>query len=245
MKYLIQKFGVNAKEAETFLKLLELGPQPAGVLAQKIKVPRSSTYLILQNLEAKQLVESFKKGKITHFKCIPISRLNNLLETRQRDLTQTKNLLEAHIPRLLEIENNLGISCSVKNFQGKEAVTEIYENVLKEEGFYTFFNAEAVAQTMPTYYKDVANMIKKSGKPVKELLINNPEAFKYQKEHQSKNHQIKILPKTADISTDNLFCKNKIYMIAYSKNDVSAVEIHSPILAQSQKTMFALLWDAY
>ncbi|MBU1019011.1 MAG: hypothetical protein ABII07_04655 [Patescibacteria group bacterium] len=38
--------------------------------------------------------------------------------------------------------------------------------------------------------------------------------------------------------------KDKIYMTGYGEGQVSGTEIYNPILAQSQRALFELLWES-
>jgi sugar-specific transcriptional regulator TrmB len=242
MKKIIQKFGVTEKEASIFIRLLELGAQPAGVMAKQMHMPRSSIYLCLENLKKQQLIISFQRGKITYFKCIPVKELPEILKHEERKIKQTESVLEEKLPALLKLENRLSITPSVRHFEGKEAVLKMYERIIKEEDFYAILNTESVEIHMKEYYEPIPKMIKKEKRKVKELLVQNKTGLEYQKKYDSRLHQIRILPKGTVFYSDNIICEEKIYMVAYGEKNVSAVEITNPILAHSHRSLFEVLW---
>ena len=242
MKQLIQKFGVTEKEALIFLRLLELGAQPAGVMANQMRMPRSSIYLSLQNLEENQLIETFERGKIKYFRCVSVNQLKELLNQKEREINQTESILKEKLPELLKLENRLSITPSVRHFEGKEAVLKMYERIIKEEDFYAILNTESVKIHMKEYYEKIPQMIKREKRKVKEGVIQNKSGLEYQKKHHSNLHQIRTLPKRVLFFSDNIICEDKIYMVAYGEKDVSAVEITNPLLAQTQRALFKVLW---
>jgi sugar-specific transcriptional regulator TrmB len=242
MKQLIQKFGVTEKEALIFLRLLELGAQPAGVMANQMRMPRSSIYLSLQNLEENQLIETFERGKIKYFRCVSVNQLKELLNQKEREINQTESILKEKLPELLKLENRLSITPSVRHFEGKEAVLKMYERIIKEEDFYAILNTESVKIHMKEYYEKIPQMIKREKRKVKEVVIQNKSGLEYQKKHHSNLHQIRTLPKRVLFFSDNIICEDKIYMVAYGEKDVSAVEITNPLLAQTQRALFKVLW---
>lgn len=243
MKELFKNLGANNKETETFLKLLELGAQPVSVVARHIGIPRPTMYLILENLKKLNLVDEFEHGGIKYFKCIPVKEIGDVLELKKIKIRETSDLLEKNIADLEKLENRLSITPKVKFFEGKDEVTKAYENILKEKTFMAIFNPEVVKKTMPVYLTKVAETIKKNALQVRELVTDCKESKNYIKKYNSKNHQIKCLPKNMIFHSDTIICEDKIYMIAYGESEVSATEIHNKSLAQTQKAFFEKLWN--
>ncbi|KKR05472.1 MAG: Sugar-specific transcriptional regulator TrmB [Candidatus Peregrinibacteria bacterium GW2011_GWC2_39_14] len=242
MDQLFKNLGLNKKETETFLKMLELGAQPASIIAKHINFPRSSTYLILENLKALNLIEEFKRAGIKYFKCIPIKNISNVLKAKQSKIEHTLEILAKEIPTLESLENKLSITPKINFFEGHDAVMNVYENVLKEKEFYTIFNPKIVKKIMPIYVQKAAETIKKEKLNVKELIADCKEAKEYIKAYKSANHQIKILPNTMQFDSDTIICDDHIFMISYGEKDISAVGIYNKSLAQTQKTIFEQLW---
>lgn len=243
MKDFVKSLGANEKEARSFLVLLELGAQPISVIAKQMGVPRSSMYLIVEKLKELSLVEELERDGIKYVQCIPVKNLEDVLMARERDIQQKMSVLREKLPEFNELEKRLSITPKVKYFEGKKNVMNMYENIMKEEDFYAFFNPSLVKSMMPEYHYLLPKTIKKHGREVREILVDSPEAREYKKEFESKKHQIRILPKTSTFQTDTIICMSKIYMVAYGTNEVSAVEIHNPTLAQSQRVIFELVWE--
>lgn len=243
MQKLFQQFGLKRKEKETFLKLLELGAQPVSVIAKQIGIPRSSMYLVIENLRKSQLIEAFERAGIKYVKCIPIKNIPDILKIQERQIKQTLKELNEKIPELEKLENRLSITPKVKFFEGKNAVMKMYEEVLREKEFCAFFNPHLVKKIMPEYHFKIPETLKKNGGKAKELLVNCSEAKEYQNLFNSKNHQIKILDKNTIFPSDTIICQDKIYMISYGEKDLSAIEIFNSSLAQTQRILFDEIWE--
>lgn len=242
MKELFKNLGANEKEMETFLKLLELGAQPVSVIARHMSVPRSTMYLILENLKKLNFVEEFERAGIKYFKCIPVKNIADVLKARESKLQHTLGLLEKELPELEVLENKLSITPKIKFFEGREAVMQMYEEVLKEKEFYSYFNPQVESPVMEIYFKKVEESIESNRLKVSELIVDGPKARKFLKECSSGNHKIKILPKGVRFDSDNIICEDKIYMVSYGEKDVSAVKIYSKSLVATQKVMFEQVW---
>lgn len=244
MNIILKRLGLDEKETATFLKLLELGPQPVSVIAKHMGTPRSSMYVILERLESLQLIEEFNRSEIKYVKCISPQNLVDVLKTKEKEIQHTMTLLEEKLPELNAIENKLAVTPSVKFYEGKKAVMLMYENVLKEDWFYAFLNPKSVKEMMPEYHYKIPETLKARNGKAKELLIDCEDAMEYKEKYSSKSHQIKILPKNVDFSSDTLICKNKIYMVSYGEKQVSAIEISNESLAYTQKIIFEQLWSS-
>ena len=242
MKELFENLGAGEKEMETFLKLLELGAQPVSVIARHMGIPRSSMYLVLENLKKIGIVEEFDRAGMSYFKCIPVKNITDILDVKESKIRHTIDVLGKHLPQLEALENKFSITPKVKFFEGKEAVMKMYEGVLKEKGFCAYLNPQVDNQVMEIYFKKVADEIKKSRLNVKEFVVDGPKGRKYAKECNSKNHKIKVLPRGLEFDSDNIICDDRVCMVSYGEKDVSAVVIFSEQLVKTQKILFEQLW---
>lgn len=244
MKELFKNLGASEKEAETFLKLLELGAQPASVIARHTTTPRSTMYLILENLKKLSLIEEFSRAKIKYFKCIRVKDLPDVIKAKENNLKHTAELLSSSLLALESIENKLSITPKIKFYEGKEEVMKMYEEVLKEKSFCAIFNSHVDNPIMEIYLRKVPEIVKKEKINARELIVDGPKAKKYKKECTSKNHKIKILPKQMKFDSDNFILNDRVYMVSYDAKDVSAVKIESVAQASTQKALFEQLWGS-
>jgi len=162
---------------------------------------------------------------------------------KKRRVEQMNQMLIGQLPMLEALENTLSITPRVKFFEGKEAVMKMYEAILKEKSFRAFFNPDLVKRVMPEYHYKIPEAIREYKLKAEELLVDCAEAYEYKKRFNSKDHQIKILPKGMVFKSDTLICNERIYMISYGEKDLSAIEIWNTSLADTQKAMFEELWN--
>ena len=245
MKQLFGNLGLNTKEIQTFLKLLELGAQPASVIARHVSIPRPSVYVILESLKKASLVEEFERAKVKYFKCIPAKDIRDVIRVKEKKLQHTNELLQENLPDLQALENKLSITPNVRFLEGQEGIMKMYEQVLHEKGqeFCALFHPELAKNLVPDYYYGIPKFIEQGGKSAREIVVCCNEGKKYKKTYNSKNHQIKILPKNMVLSSDTIICTNRVYMISYGDKDVCATEIYNTSLAESQKAVFDYLWN--
>lgn len=243
MYQLFKDFGLNEKETQVFIKMIELGAQPVSTIAKYVGVPRSSMYVILERLKKLSLVQEFRQNSILYIKPVAIKSLMEILKTKKRQLEQTETVLTENLPQLEALENKLSITPLVRFYEGKEAVMQMYEDILKVKEFFAIFNINIVKEKMPEYYQYVAISLKEKGGNAKEILVFSREAQKYREKFSSPKHQIKLLKKGKSFDSDTVITGEKIYMISYGEKEISGTEIKNSSLANTQKVLFEELWE--
>lgn len=98
---------------------------------------------------------------------------------------------------------------------------------------------------MQAYYHKIPLTIRSNGETAKELLVNCKDAEEYKKLYVSDRHKIAILPKRVTFSSDTIITKDKIFLVGYGQDTIVGTEIWNAELAQTQLTLFGLLWDKY
>lgn len=244
MKSFLKKLGANDKEADTYLVLLELGPQPVSSIARRIGVPRSTMYVIVDNLKKLNLVEKFQRAGVLFVKAVSAKDLRDVIHLRKREIEHLNDLYESALSDLESIENKLSITPIVRIFEGFDEVKRMYEKVLVEKGFCAYFNPERVKKKMPEYHFKIPETLKKNRWKARELLVACPEADEYKKLYNSDLHQIKILPRNIDFKSDTIIGENRFFQVAYGEQDIVATEIDSPSLTQTQQDVFEMMWNS-
>lgn len=130
----LHDFGLTDPETAVYLASLELGSQPASVIAKKAKLKRGHTYNMLGLLIQKGIVQEFVKDKVTFFSSRPPSTLVTVLEHQKEQLEIKKQKLLQAIPALEQIKNPLLVQPKVRFFQGVEGIKEIYEDTIRVRG---------------------------------------------------------------------------------------------------------------
>jgi len=219
---IFKQFNLNEKEIEAFLELIKIGASPVSKWAHHAKIKRTSMYVILA-----------------------VSKIITLLDQRQREIEASKSILGTQLPELLALEKVTSITPKVKFYEGSLKVEAMYDEVLKEKSFCAFFHPERVKSMMPNYYHKIALTLKSNGGTAKEILVNCQDAQDYKRLYLSDKHEIAILPKGVTFSSDTIITKDKIFLVGYSKDTIVGTEIWNSELAQTQLTLFELLWDIY
>lgn len=241
---LLSRFDLDPKETQAFLELVRLGPRPISLWAKHTGTKRSSMYVILQRLTNHGLVSTFSHQGIQYAKALPVNELPVLLNDREKEIADTRLLLKKYLPELLQMEKTGGLIPRVRFYEGAKRVGSLYEDVLKEKSIKSYFHPGRVKKYMPDYYYLIPEALRRNNGQAKELLVRCPEAKEYLNKYNSENHQIRLLPKTTEFSSDTIITKERIYLIGYGVEEVVGTEIWDKELAETQAAIFDLAWTA-
>ncbi len=240
---IFQKIGLSAKESQAFLELVQLGSCPVSVWAKHSKINRSSMYVLLNRFESQGLITSFVHQGVKHVQAVAMAELPAIIFDKQQKLEQTRELFVKNLPDLQKLEKNHNLIPKIVFYEGKKKVEMMYENVIKEGSFKSFFNPKKIKEYLPKYFYKIPESIKNSKKNAKELLIDCEEAREYQKLYSSSRHEIKILNTSVHFSSDTIITSEKIFLVGYSDNDIVATEIWNKELAETQSAIFDMVWS--
>jgi sugar-specific transcriptional regulator TrmB len=157
---ILKNFGLNEKEIAVYLALVELGPSPVRVIAQKSKINRGTSYDILKALQSQGLVSFFDTKSRQHFVAEPPEKLVSAVEEKQESLAQLKKQIQKDLPELKSIFEKNGGRPMVKMYEGLRGVKTILEDVLssvsasKEKVYYVYSSSTVrknVYEAMPKF----------------------------------------------------------------------------------------------
>lgn len=233
----LEKIGLNEKEASVYLALLELGTAPVQSIALKAGLKRPTTYLILDNLQAKGLVSIVPRAK----KALYVAESPEYLIG---DLSRKEDLLKRFLPNLLAVYNLRKDKPQVQMFEGVQGVKQIYQKIFDATEVWFFGTTREVSKI---YTEGVADFIQKAQKhnlKVRDLLASTPEDWEYaRRANLGAYYQIRFMPKDMSFLTDSAIFGNNVVFFSFRPATFS-VMITSNDISKSLKYLFDLAWQS-
>jgi len=161
------KLGLSDKESKVYLAALELGAAPVQKIAEKAKINRPTTYVILESLSKKGLATTFIQGKKTLFTAEPPERLKLLLDKMEQDINEKKEELVEAMPQLKAIFNLASNKPKVKFYEGWEGIRalndEDYDRMQPNSWSYAFNDLDYLFKVFPDRYsRDIDRRVQKN-----------------------------------------------------------------------------------
>jgi len=227
----LRKAGLNEKESIVYIALLKSGPIGGGDLAKLLKMDRTHTYNVLNNLVNKGLSGHIWMGKKRMFEATSPKNILNQIEQRSLAIKEI-------IPELLAIEKMKSRSGVVRVLEGKEGLRTIirllFESKAKEIMVYggTGKSYEILRYEMPHFAKKTLSLKLRGRIITSEKLREHPFT-------KLPNFQIKYINELTPSST--MIFGDRVSINVFGAM-VFAILIEDQLVADSYKKYFEYLW---
>lgn len=248
---MLQKIGLSDKDSEVYLASLELGTQPASVIARKAGLKRPTTYLILEGLMKKGLVSEYTGSNVKYFTAVSPEYLLHYVDKKQRDLTTHRRELEEYLPQLSSLSNPYSLNPKVRFYEGVEGIERVMEDTLTSKtpilccsSTDSWFSREDMKQYILRYGK---RRIQEKKISLRAMYIDTPVARKYHEldypQDDNGLSNFRFFPKEIrDLSNEMNIYDNKVAIVSLSKYELLGVIIESKEIANSHRAIFEAAW---
>ncbi len=251
LKTLLQKIGLSDKDAEVYLACLELGTQPASVVAKKAGLKRPTTYLILEGLMKRGLVSEYTGSNVKYFTAVQPEFLLNYVEKRRRELSSHQHELEQYLPQFNSLSNPYSLSPKVRFFEGVEGLERVMDDTLTSKtpilcysSMDSWFAREDTKQYIIRYAK---RRVVDKKIPLRGINLDTPLTRRYIETdypaEDEKYSDFRFFPKEIkDLSNEINIYDNKVAIVSLGKYELLGVIIESKEIANSQRAIFETAW---
>jgi len=231
----LQKIGLHEKEAGVYLALLELGTASVQAIAQKAGVKRPTTYLILDDLQARGLVSEIPQNKKVLYRAESPEFLAG--EMRRKD-----ELLKRFLPEMMALYNAQKDKPRVQLFPGREGVRQIYKKTFEAGEVWLFGTTRDMGNLYLDELQKFVGRSKQKIVKVRDLLAMSAQDMAYSKEASNgDNYQIRFLPQGMDFPSDAAIFGDNVVFFSF-RPQIFAVMITSREVAQSMRSLYELAW---
>ncbi|MDO8529314.1 MAG: helix-turn-helix domain-containing protein [bacterium] len=119
----LKKIGLNDKESQVYLTLLELGEGSIGTISKKSSIKRTTVYDVVNSLMEKGLLSVRKKDKKKVYVAESPKKLEQTVEANKMTLSRI-------MPELLAIANIFEKKPEIRFFEGAEGIRTVYKDML-------------------------------------------------------------------------------------------------------------------
>jgi sugar-specific transcriptional regulator TrmB len=242
------KFGLKREHSDVYSALLEFGSMPAGNLAKRLNVPRSTLYGLLNELVENGLVMQNQKENVKLWQAVAPEKIKNLINDKIYSLENTRVNFDAIFEDLKKMQKTDFVCPKFNYFEGKEEMKIMMKDVLlydnletelcwpvKEiinvlgEEFLFEFNKKRIRNQI--YIRVIWPQEKTSDVEKNIFLAPGKEVLR----------EVRLAPEEVDFSMGYWAYGNKV-MYMSSKAENFGFIIESKEMRQLVKTQFEVLW---
>lgn len=241
---ILQKTNLTSTQAEIMDYLLQTEESKASTIASKIKKSRAIVYRDLEELASLGLVEKKEKSnQITTFIAEHPSKLEKLMEQREKTLENDKKELQNFLPDLVSTYNLAHNRPGVKFYEGDEGIKKVLEDTLSSKTeIYTIADTSSITGNIKKINENYVKQRKK--KEIKKNLIV-PESTRERFENGGDEYtDIRFLKEDYyDFKTGMQIYDDKIsYQTLDEKNKIGVI-IEDQNIYKMHKLLFEYIWN--
>lgn len=231
----LERCGLNGKEASVYLALLELGTSSVNPVAAKAGIKRPTVYLVLDQLARHGLVSVVPNAKKALYTAESPERILSEMGKREE-------LLKRFMPNLLALYNEKKEKPRVQLFEGKEGIAKVYQRIYAAKTVSFFGTVKEALRYDPDDLWEFVERTQREAMHVRDLLFRTPEDFEYAaRARHGQNYQIRFLPESARVMTDNAIFGDSIAFFSFHPQ-IFAVVIESREIATAVGALYEFAW---
>lgn len=246
---ILYNLGLTRVQAEIFNCLLENGPQKASDIAKKTKRPRGVAYKGLEELANLSLVTKKEaRAGIFVFTAEHPSKLEKVLNQKEKDLEKTKSAFASSLPDLISAYNLASNKPGVRFYEGEDGLKKVLDDTLTSKtDICLLLDKESLNKE--EQFKEVNALYKKRREQLgisKKIIRVGAEPFHEAgtgSEYQ-KITDIRYLNKTAAPFKSSIqIYDNKISFQVINKGQIISIIIEDKHIYEMNKFIFDCLWE--
>ncbi len=240
---ILEQIGLSKNEIKIYFALLELEQSSATPIVKKSGVPNSKVYPTLDKLIKRGLVSYVIKNNVKYFQASDPKNLIDLLNEKEKQLSQQKKEIEKLIPQIehkRKLAKDRQEATIYEGFSGvKVAFNNILNTVPKNHEYFVFTLGEELGRPeLKHFFRNYHK--KRIQKKIKVKLIAN-EKIKtiFNKYHIYRNMKVKF--SKLKLPTGIFIYENYVMTVVWL-GDPTAFVIKSKSNAEKYKEFFNEIW---
>lgn len=236
----LQAIGLNEKESAVYLALLQLGRGSAYSIASKSGLKNPTTYVILDELIKKGLVQRVPRVRKQLYIALPPEQAFASAEEKLHEAKQK-------LPELSALTKGEGSKVSAVYFEGVEGIKQLMEYRLKEmkgKSSVAFWATDKGVDPELTHYfkEEWGPLMHKYGISMRGIVPNDPTLKTYRDSDEIYDRHIKVVPMEEYSSEVAIDVLGDIVRIQDYKN-LQGIALESAEVAKTFREIFEMVWS--
>jgi sugar-specific transcriptional regulator TrmB len=234
---------LGAKQATVYQASLELGIATVQQIAHQAHLPRSTCYLLLEELKSQGLISTTKRGKKTLMVAESPDKLVQLVADQQQSLGNARTKLAATLPQLNALYNAVPQKPAVTYYEGLTGIKTILEETLAASEIFVLCSgySKPLPKALNSYLDDYFERLDQKQILTKEIIGGSPDARAYQKHYEGKFHQIKVHHFGDQLAhIDKMIYGDKLAIVSYEF--LNGVVIENRQIVEFERVLVKQLW---
>lgn len=249
IKNLLKTYGLGEGEIEVFLATVQIGPQVVSLIARKAGVNRASAYDIIRRLIFMGLVKEIPRGKVKRYEAVEPQLI-------QQKLQEVKSRVENQIKLFGELKPEINALYGIKFdkpavsfYEGLEGVKNILLDTIEDSKTREIWSYASADYLKMGFGKDFLDRYWKRRTELKiptlGIISGTEEAKRIftEEKNLSELRRVKFVNPEKSFTNEIDIYADKISIISLDSKNLYGVIIKSESMANTQRSIYELLWD--
>jgi sugar-specific transcriptional regulator TrmB len=242
-----KSIGLNDKQQAAYLYLLKNGVKSASELAKGLGEQRTNSYLIVEELLSKGLVEIDHASKVIRYRAASPDQLQSLMTARQRHIATQALELKKSLPDLNGLYQLTSSESGIAYFEGLKGYTDALEDQIQAGAEVCVFAASELLFDRPDAWEVLLKMLQKRGYAKIKSRILYETAIKERIDLSFRTSEIIKKTMEAKFWGNSLFdgevaiYKNSVIFTVYDEK-LTSILIKNSAVVKTMQTIFNTAW---
>ncbi len=244
---ILRSFQLTPKEIKVFMKVLELGSQPASQIARVAEMPRNTVRSVLDGLVKKGLMVKTSRANTQYY---ATERKENII----RALKFKKMRQDEEIAEQIQLLESYGEELSVRHFaksrpritfyEGIAGLEKVYEDTLTaKSGLKSWASLGDMIEAMPKYFETYFRRRAAKGIPMRSIHPDTVPAEEMASRNEQELRESALVPSQKFYWTPEIQIYNNKVNITSWKEKLGVI-IESEEIADAVRVFFDLSFEA-
>jgi sugar-specific transcriptional regulator TrmB len=245
---LLTKLGLNGKEIQIYLTILQLGKIAPAALSKVVGLNRTTVYSVAKELVAKGLIAEDLGGPTISLIARPVEELNDMVLREEREVNAKKELAKRAVYELQSVVRTQQFALPKIIFVPQaEIESHLYKQVpvwdksiMKYDGIWWGFQDETFVQN---YEKWIDWYWEKGTKEKVSLKLISNEAAEKIKQKKFARRQIRFWNQSKNFTATTWVTGDYVTIVVTNQKPHYMVQIHDAVLAHNMREIFKGIWN--
>src|SRR3989344_5726073 len=245
---LLGKIGLNGKEIQVYLTILQQGKIAPTALSKVVGLNRTTVYSVAKELVAKGLVTEALGSPTISLIAKPLKELETMVMREEREAHAKKELVTRAIQELQSIVKTQQFALPKIVFVPEAEIeahlykqTSLWDkSILKYDGIWWGFQDETLVSN---YEKWIDWYWETGSNPQTKLKLLSNEAAEKIKKKKFERRQIRFWGPSQEFSATTWILGDYVVMIVTNQKPHYLAEIHDAVLAHNMRQVFKGIWN--
>ncbi len=236
---------VGLTDEEILVYFATLQPHTESILkiAQQTGIPRTTVYILIENLIEKGFIREVAEGKKKHYYPAPPEKIIQYATTKKQQFTDVISQLQQNIPAIQALYNFQHTKPLLKYFEGNQMIAKLLQSTIGDEELCLHLMSEEGSQILETELEEYRATIVRHLIPTREIVSDSLVNHHAMKSYASARNRIKYLSSSYATNVDYILYSQGMIMITYKNEIPMAVSLEDKYIMQFETVRFNLLWE--